>query len=181
MYLVYSSAIESTGSAIKMQQGLQRLIFRIMEPEAVARRLSAALNCVIGLRGLTTVSWGASADVASQGLAVRTARDERGTLQMQGVVALLALNCLESDKQHPHEWGSPEHLHALIECARLGFADGLQHVADPQVGCLKGAAVCACGCHHQAAGECSTAVAIRKCTGHAAALSACTRPPSMCC
>ena len=65
---------------------------------------------------------------------------------MQGVVALLALNCLESDKQHPHEWGSPEHLHALIECVRLGFADGLQHVADPQVGCLRAAAVCACGC-----------------------------------
>ena len=75
------------------------------------------------------------------------ARNEKAPLHVQGVVALLALNCLESDKQHPHEWGSPEHLHALIECVRLGFADGLQHVADPQVGCLRAAAVFACGCH----------------------------------
>ena len=50
---------------------------------------------------------------------------------MQGIVALLALNILEADKEHPQEaWGSSEHLHTAIESLRLAFADGLQHNAD---------------------------------------------------
>ena len=50
---------------------------------------------------------------------------------MQGIVALLALNILEADKEHPQEaWGSSAHLHTAIESLRLAFADGLQHNAD---------------------------------------------------
>ena len=46
-------------------------------------------------------------------------------------MALLALNLLEADKEHPQEaWGSSEHLHTAIESLRLAFADGLQHNAD---------------------------------------------------
>lgn len=49
----------------------------------------------------------------------------------QGIVALLALNTLEADTQHPYEaWGSSDHLHTMIESLRLAFADGLQHNAD---------------------------------------------------
>ena len=50
---------------------------------------------------------------------------------VQGIVALLALNILEADKEHPQEaWGSSAHLHTAIESLRLAFADGLQHNAD---------------------------------------------------
>lgn len=100
---------------------------------------------------------------------------------MQGVVALLALNCLESDKQHPHEWGSPEHLHALIECVRLGFADGLQHVADPQV-CYPGVLQCVrVIAMHRAPAQVLSQSHCFMCAAYAAALSACTCSPSMCC
>lgn len=52
-------------------------------------------------------------------------------LPLQGIVALLALNILEADKEHPQEaWGSSAHLHTAIESLRLAFADGLQHNAD---------------------------------------------------
>lgn len=48
-----------------------------------------------------------------------------------GIVALLGLNILEADPDHPHEaWGSSQHLHTAIESLRLAFADGLQHNAD---------------------------------------------------
>lgn len=50
---------------------------------------------------------------------------------MQGIVALLGLNILEADPDHPYEaWGSSQHLHTAIESLRLAFADGLQHNAD---------------------------------------------------
>lgn len=50
---------------------------------------------------------------------------------LQGIVALLALNILEADPEHPQKaWGSSAHLHTAIESLRLAFADGLQHNAD---------------------------------------------------
>ena len=46
-------------------------------------------------------------------------------------MALLALNILEADPEHPYEaWGSSQHLHTAIESLRLAFADGLSHNAD---------------------------------------------------
>ena len=56
---------------------------------------------------------------------------KEGVLRLQGIVALLALNILEADKDHLQEaWGSSEHLHTAIESLRLAFADGLQHISD---------------------------------------------------
>jgi gamma-glutamyltranspeptidase/glutathione hydrolase len=51
----------------------------------------------------------------------------------QGLVALLALGILEGFDVAGLPRLSPERWHLVIEAVRLGFADGLRHVADPSM------------------------------------------------
>ncbi|ESO87456.1 hypothetical protein LOTGIDRAFT_220165 [Lottia gigantea] len=51
----------------------------------------------------------------------------------QGLVALLALNILDDYDLRAMEHNSGEYLHHVIEAIRLGFADGLQYIADPSM------------------------------------------------
>lgn len=49
----------------------------------------------------------------------------------QGITALLALNILEGFNLAGMQHNSPEHLHIVIECLRLAFADARFYIADP--------------------------------------------------
>lgn len=49
----------------------------------------------------------------------------------QGITALLALNILEGFNLEGMQHNSSEHLHIVIECLRLAFADARFYIADP--------------------------------------------------
>eukprot|EP01006_Ploeotia_vitrea_P042323 TRINITY_DN66617_c4_g3_i1.p1 TRINITY_DN66617_c4_g3~~TRINITY_DN66617_c4_g3_i1.p1 ORF type:complete len:567 (+),score=65.04 TRINITY_DN66617_c4_g3_i1:27-1727(+) len=48
----------------------------------------------------------------------------------QGIVALIALNLLETFDFSNVKHNSPEHLHRIIEALRMGFADGKKYITD---------------------------------------------------
>lgn len=50
----------------------------------------------------------------------------------QGLVALLALNMLQSDNLPEMGYESADYLHLLIEATKLAFADGYRYIADPE-------------------------------------------------
>ncbi len=50
----------------------------------------------------------------------------------QGLTALLALNIAQSYDFSTVAWGSPDHLHPLMESIKLGFADAAAFIADPR-------------------------------------------------